>query len=66
MLKQMRNRTIRDYVVGQQGVADSLFRVEDITAEAQAAYKGKSRYTIEVAVGGESVTVGSEENQTEL
>ena len=66
MLKQMRNRTIRDYVVEQQGVADSLFRVEDITAEAQAAYKGKSRYTIEVAVGGENVTVGSEENQTEL
>ncbi|MBR5454377.1 MAG: DUF748 domain-containing protein [Rikenellaceae bacterium] len=66
MLKQMRNRTIRDYVVGQQGVADSLFRVEDITAEAQAAYKGKSRYTIEVAVGGESITIGSEENQTEL
>ena len=66
MLKQMRNRTIRDYVVGQQGVADSLFRVEDITAEAQAAYKGKSRYTIEMAVGGENVTVGSEENQTEL
>ncbi len=64
MLKTARNRIIHDFVVTQQGVADSLFRVENVAPEVEAAYKGKSRYTIEVAIGGESTLLEEESEES--
>jgi hypothetical protein len=62
LLKQSRNKAIRDYFL-QQGIADSLITIDN--AEDKTIYKGKDRYIIEVGLGDETVSLNPE-NQNSL